>query len=338
MSLTHYPHGILATPNVGCSKLVDMWNDNNIYFVDGVGGSDGYSGTSPDKAVAKISTAVNQCAQWGTVYIKPMQYTTYATITNRYYTDNVTIAIGQSGLSIVGAGPGGSHYCTTEIKTASASSHVFTVYAPGCQFENLRLTGTSQTAVTGLGNPDLSIIRAMGDGSTNKSNNGIGIRRCTFSNAKGGGAVRIDNPWNITIEDSIFHNCFVGIWTSSSVSSSNGIWIKRCQFEGQPANIDAHIYDSGGSTNCFGLLIKDCTFNTALPAATTGSLKRFVYIGDTFQALGGGLITGCAFATSTNGFGAAASQALWPSSILSAGNTYSAASAGTTTAGQFGTT
>jgi hypothetical protein len=183
----------------------------------------------------------------------------------------------------------------------------------------MRLTGTSQTAVTGLGNPDLSIIRAMGDGSTNKANGGLGIRNCTFSNAKAGAAVRIDNPWNVTVDNCIFHNCFVGVWSSSSVSSTNGMWIRNCQFEGQPANIDAHVYAVGGSANCFGLLIKGCDFNTALPAATAGSLKRFIYVGDTWSTGGGGLISDCNFCcdvdAATGLFGAAGTQCLFPTTI-----------------------
>ena len=274
--------------------------------------------------MSKPSEAVAKAAAFGVVYIAPMQYLTIATQTNRYYLDNVTIAASQPGLSIVGAGPGGTHYQTVEMKTAAAGSSLFTVNAPGCQFENMRLTGTSQTAVTGIGNPDLSIIAAKGDGSTCNGNGGLGVRFCTFSNAKAGGAIRIDNPWNCIVEDSIFHNCYIGVWSSSSVSSTNGMWIRRNHFDGQPANIDAHIYATGGSANCYGLLIHGNTFNTALPAHASGSLKRFIYVGDTWATGGGGLISGNYFCYDTdNGTGlcgAAGTQILVPTTIWTAGN------------------
>jgi hypothetical protein len=295
MPLSHFPHGVFATPNIGAGRLVDLWNSSNVWFVDGDNGRAGNAGNEPSKAVALPSTAVNKASQWGTVYIRPMQNNTYATITNDYYVDNITVPISKAGLSIVGAGPGGSHYQSVEMKTAVAGSHLITIYAPAVHIEGIRLTGTSQTAVTGLANPDLSIIRAMGDGTTNKSNGGLSISNCTFSNAKAGGAVRIDNPWNCTIDNSIFHNCFVGVWTSSSVSSTNGMWIKNCQFEGQPANIDAYIYMTGGSANCYGGLIHNCTFQGTVPAHASGSIKRYISVGDTWTTGAGGLIANCFF-------------------------------------------
>ncbi len=309
---------------VGLDRLVTLFQSENVWFVDGVNGSASNAGDIPGASVAKPSEAIAKAAMWGVIYIAPMQYATYATISNRYYIDNVTVPIGKAGVQFIGAGPGGTHYQTVEIKTSAAGSHVFDVYAPGVQFRNMRLTGTSQTAVTGLGNPDLSVIRAMGDGSTNKANGGLGVFDCTFSNAKAGGAIRIDNPWNCVVDNCIFHNCYVGVWSSSSVSSTNGMWIKDCMFEGQPANIDTHIYATGGSSNCYGLLIDRNTFNTALPAHASGALKRFIYVGDTWSTGGGGLISNNCFAFDTDNntglCGAAGTQILVPTTIWMAGN------------------
>lgn len=273
-------------------RLVTLFESDNAWFVDGVNGSSSNPGDVPGRSVAKPSEAIAKAAMFGVIYIAPMQYATYATISNRYYIDNVTVPIGKAGVQFIGAGPGGTHYMTVEMKTAAATSHVFDVYAPGVQFANMRLTGTSHTA-----GGDYSIIRAMGDGSANKSNGGLGIKDVTFSNAKIGGAVRIDNPWNCLIEDSIFHNCASGIHTSSSVSSTNGMWVKRCQFEGQPAVRDSDVWMVGGSANCFGGLIHECTFQGTVPAlsGSGASIGRYIYIGDTWTTGAGGLISRCNF-------------------------------------------
>jgi len=327
MSVTPFPHGILATPNLGASRLVDMWNKGNIFFVDGENGSADHNGKTPDTAVSHPSEAVSMASQWASIYIRPQQYTTYATIANYYYTDNITVPIGKAGISFIGAGPGGSHYQTVEIKTAAAASHVFDIYAPGVQIENMRLTGTSQTA------GDRSVIRAMGDGSTNKANGGLGIRNCTFSNAKIGGAIRIDNPWNCTVDNCVFHNCAFGTYTTSSVSSTNGMWIKNCQFEGQDANIDCHIYASGGSANCYGLLVDNCTFNTTTPALSTGVHKRYIKVADTWTTAGGGMISDCHFAIGSDDsgdVGAAGTLILVPTTILVVGCYFSASAAAKT--------
>jgi len=292
--------------HVGAGRLLDLWNSNNRFFVDGTASASG-NGKSPKQAKITIAAAATAASAWATIYIKPMQYLTAATVGNRYYTENITVTEAQPGLCFVGAGPGGTHYTTTEVKTALATTSVFTVNAPGVQFENLRLTGTSLTAGTNT----YSVIRAMGDASTCKGNNGMGIRDCTFSNAKIGGAVRIDNPWNCMIERCIFHNCHVGVHTSSTVSSTNGMWIKWCQFEGQPANRDVDVWMVGGSANCYGGLIDHCTFQGTVPAlsGSGASIARYVYVGDTWTTGAGGLITNSNFGfdcnTMTNLVGAA---------------------------------
>ncbi len=95
-------------------RLVTLFQSDNVWFVDGVNGNTGNAGDTPGASLSKPSEAVAKAAMWGTIYIAPMQYATYAAITNRYYLDNVTVPIGKAGLSFIGAGPGGTHYQTVE--------------------------------------------------------------------------------------------------------------------------------------------------------------------------------------------------------------------------------
>ena len=73
MGLTHFPHGVFATPNVGAAERAAMFQGDNIFFVDGdlSGASSGSRGLNPDEAVSLPSEAVRQAVRGGIVCVRP---------------------------------------------------------------------------------------------------------------------------------------------------------------------------------------------------------------------------------------------------------------------------
>ena len=100
MGLTHYPHGILATPNLGGGSASGSVFGNT-WFVDGTNGSNGYDGTSPDRAMKTIQTAVTAAQSNDTIIVAPAVYTENVVTLDDRYSRNVTI-VASGGATIPG--------------------------------------------------------------------------------------------------------------------------------------------------------------------------------------------------------------------------------------------
>ena len=312
MSISKFPHGIFATPNIGGSRFADLWNSENVFFVDGDNGSAGGGGQSVDDTVTLISIAVNLASKGASVYVRPRSTAASA---QTYYTDNITIPITKPGLSIFGAGANSARpFLGVDIKAVpitGVTSPVVNVLAAGVHLEGMRLAGTGQTA----GYPIVkAYASALGNGSV-----GLQIVNCRLDNAKTGGAIAFDSPNHAEIRGCSFDECAIGITSSIWYGgvASRGLKIFDCDFGGRVAtrNMDIYISQSGAGTGAgiAGYEIRECRFLDGTP--TLGSDNKFIKIanGDV------GMISDSRFYTDPGGdhrstYGAAGSECIIPTS------------------------
>jgi hypothetical protein len=261
MTLSRFQHGILATPNVGGSRLIDIWNSENIFFVDGDNGDSGNAGKDPGDSVALISTAVANAARCGTIYVRPR---TTAASAQAYYIENITIPLTKPQLSIIGCAQDMDRpYLGPAVKTTTvgAGTPVLTIKANSFLTEGMEWTGTSQTADTA------SIIVTVGDGTLGRAS-GFTIRNCTLRNAKGhlisgGGAIYLDTAIYMKIENCLFRDNPNSIAIRSVYAAINSCIIAGNIFSGATSVRDVDIFcnaDAGSGMDVIGNI-----FSSALP-------------------------------------------------------------------------
>jgi hypothetical protein len=309
MGVKYYRDVQIASPR----EIWTATTTSEIQFVDGDNGSNGNAGWSPKKAVASITQAVTNVTgkAAAVIYVRPKANTTDSN--QSYYVDNVTIPITVPGLSIIGAGSNPSRpYFGVDIKANTSTSVLFDVLASGVTLEGMRLAGTGQNATDGI-----AIVRAINYGTSSGSPYGLCIRGCRLDNARTGGAINMDSPVGVLIEDCSFHDCAVGITSNQGQMSSAafGPRIENCDFGGAAASRDMDIYISqagkGNTTGGDHYLIYRCMFMDDLPAK--GDNNRFIKIANADT----GMIAYCGFSTSPGAnhidtYGAAGNQCVIP--------------------------
>jgi hypothetical protein len=306
---------------IGAGRLSDMWAADRMYFVDGDNGNVSNTGLGyPEYALTLPSAAVNAANSAGyrdaVIYIRPRST---ATGNQTYYIDNITIPIGLAGLSMIGAGSNPKRpYMGVDIKASASTSHVVNVKAPHVTLEGMRLAGTGQNATDAV-----AIVNAYNYGNSSGAPYGLTIRGCRLDNAKTGGAVRMDSPVGVLIEDCSFHDNVKGIYSTLSEMSgaSFGPRVENCDFGGAVATRGVDIYVSqgglGNTTGADSWLIVRCNFLDGLP---NGGDNRFIKIANGDM----GHIAFCSFpvdpgANMIDTFGAAGSQCILPTTWTMAG-------------------
>jgi hypothetical protein len=331
MGLTRFPHGIMATPNIGgAGRLIDLFNSDNIFFVDNDSGNDGNTGKSPTAAKKLISAAVTAASAYASIYVKPRVSASSAQL---YIQDNIEIPQSKPGLSIFGAGNTGSG-SGVQLKPLTVTTHLIDVKGSGLTLENMRLTLNGGTA-----DLKMSIVHAVN--STSATPSGLQIRNCRFEGDKSVPSISSDTDicssialgsanYSI-IEDNIFYACHGSIVGNFAGAAYHNVTIRRNIISGNPS---ARAVDFWFSHAGWGLTIENNIFADGLPTHAPGtSGNYFLLITDA----GTGILAGNYFASSTSSFKADGSEVRVPDTFFMAGNTYDAASAGTTTAGMFGT-
>jgi uncharacterized protein YjbI with pentapeptide repeats len=313
MSITHFPHGVLATPNIGGSRLVDIWNSENIFFVDGDNGSAGSAGKDPSDANTLISTVVNSgaCIRGASIYIKPRMTVASA---QTYYVDNITLPVTKPNISLLGAGADADNpYLGVDIKASTVTSAVVTVNGAGDLIEGMRLAGTGQTDNV------VSILDISNNGTTTRAY-GATVRGCRFANSKGhlintGAAIAIDTAIFTKIENCKFSDNLASITARSVYAAIQGLSITDCDFGGMVLtgrDVDVFIVGDGEQVK-----IQRCNFNDGLP--NHGIVSRFISIQTAY-----GLMADCNFAVSgancTGYFGADGTKGVIPATILMCNN------------------
>ncbi len=319
MTITRFPHGVQAFPNIGGGRLSDIFNSENIFFVDGDNGNAGNTGLSPDDSVALPSTAIGLSTRGGIVYVRPRTTTGSA---QTYYVDNITMPVTKPNLQLIGCGADVSNpYMGVDVKASVVTTAVVTVNGAGCLVEGMRLAGTGQTADV------VSILDISNNGTTTRGY-GATIRGCRFANSKGhlintGAAVAIDTAIFTKIEDCKFSDNLASITARSVYAAIQGLSITDCDFGGMIlTGRDVDVFIVGDAEQ---VLIQRCNFNDGLP--NHGVVSRFISIQTAY-----GLMADCNFAVSgancTGFFGADGSKGIIPTTILMSNNWMESTTAG----------
>jgi hypothetical protein len=343
MSLTKFPFGILATPNVGANVL-DMFPGvyNNIYFVDNDKGSDANDGHSPDYAMATIQAAVTAAAalnvttkSGSTIYIKA-NYMAAGSTDPVSYAENVIIpAAGGDRMSLIGVSANRTQGGLPQIKKGSGTAALLTIRAPGVTVANLGFNGVKSADGTAL----LVGILIDDDNST-KTVIGTSIVNCHFKNCAGssvtngatGGAITWSangGGWQALIKGNRFYKnvCDVSL-KGTAQTVPQDVVIEDNIFSGPAADVDCNLYLAGGS-GINGVIIRNNVF-PAFPALAGTNTTNLVLTGCV------GHMSGNMFNTAGKTFGAAGNN-LVPTTVLMAGN-YQSVAAGAGATGEIGRT
>jgi len=333
MGISNFPNGIYATPLLGAGRLSDMWNSGNIYFVDGYAGSVSNTGLSPTAALALPSEAISACKGGATIYIRPigMNYDQSLTTNYQFYTDDIIIPFGKSGISLVGAGePRPLYFGGVALKPSTVTGSLIDIRSNSNIIENMHLTLVGGTADQADGATTWQTIILMHRDGSNSRCYGNVIRGNRFSHdashpsfAYGGGAIVNWTAQNTIIENNLFENCLGGVQLHSHAGDTIFNYIRGNTFSGNPANRDCDLVVSINAATCHGNCIYDNIFADGLPTHA-GNYVRFIHF--PYVTAGTGIIANNYFATATvtNGFGegGGGSQAIVAANMFMAGNYY----------------
>ena len=321
MSVTNFPDGIFATPNLGGG--LDAFAGGKVFYVDGDYGNDASQGSSPSEAFATIQAAVTfAAAQDGSiVYIKARNMAAGASDPVSY-AESVTIPATCSRMALIGVSANRTQMGLPQIKPAgTAHAYCLTINAPGCLISNLGFNGNSTA-----GAPLNGAILLNSNGATGTiSSLGTTITNCHFKNCAGttvtdcrtGGAIdwtAQGDGWQVRIADNRFYKnvcdiCLLG--TTNTVPQD--VIIERNVFSGPTASVDTNVYIAGGS-GMTGVIVDSNNFG---PIGTLGSavVKRLISA------------TGCVGMFSRNmcqttglTYGATGNAGVIPTTMMIAGN------------------
>jgi len=303
--------GLFAAPNFGgTGRLMDMWNSNNIYFVDAVNGSTGGPGKDPETPFALPSEAIDACAMGASIYIKP--YILDQSLTagqGVYYTDDIVIPYEKSGIALVGCGnPNPHNYAGVGIKPSTVTGTLIEIKSNSNLIENMHLTlagGTSDSA-TGT-NPQAIILmrRVITAGSLSRTY-GNTVRGCRFSDDKSHptitpacltSSIALGCAVHTIIEDNIFEDCLGGIVMQSVIGNQEDTTVRRNVFGGKPSARDCDIVLSINNASCVNITIFDNIFADGKPHHVGGSHRRFISM--PYVDYGTGILANNYFASST---------------------------------------
>lgn len=292
MSLTNFPNGILATPNIGGDGYAGWWG-NDIWYVDDTDGSDSHSGSQPTEGKATIQAAVDIAGPNDTIYLRPRDmggdivYPGYSA--HGYYTGNIITKTTQQGLSIIGTGSGNGSIgqkvqCMIE-PTASSTAATISVRAPGVNIENVGVKQIDESAGNAGG-----AINATSTYNTVQAW-GLTVSNCFFKDfqaaGSGIGTITLNTAHWATIQHCYFRESDMAIRIQSIEALVKAPTIKDCTFSGAAADVDCCI-KMGDVKN---LLIDECRFLMAKP--TAGSLDIYILMNGT---AGSGMVNNCRFA------------------------------------------
>ena len=281
---------------VASATYTSPWS--NVYFVDGINGTAGAKGLSPDDATLTVSQAITLASFGDVIYIRQLAPKTDQTDPTPY-TDNWLIPNAKYGMSLIGTGNNPHNPFYTQIKPGTAGYGV-EIKAPSTTIENLCFNKGSAT--TGL-------IFFSGDVNSTDMGWGCLISNCHIRNADS--AANAGIKWYAGSYNTI-HNCdFEGCHTAIYLASGGtypirATRIQDCRFkpEGTTANGGANIDMTGGSV-ITELEIVRCYFEK-LPTGKFFSL----------EAACSGIIVDCHFGDADATAGTSAADINLPTSML----------------------
>ena len=291
MSLTNFPNGIYATPNLGGGSDYDGFFGTNVWGVDGVKGNDGNAG-SLDSPFATIQAAVTAAGIYDTIYVRPM-YPLQGVNQGQpnVYAENIVIPVTKTGLKIIGTTIPGDPYMGVKIKPANTAAHVILVNASGVVLENLCIMNQALSTAGVFLSWQGTTYNVAASSTANLEyvgSCGATIRNCEFregtTQATAGASIIIRGGY-----DSVVDGCtFVAganaqaIQLGDDISPSRNHKVLNCHFHDNNGTAATN-YITTGSGAIHGIVIDGCTFG----AATTFIIAK---------AGNSGIISNCKFA------------------------------------------
>jgi len=259
MGLTNFPHGIMATPNLGAMRFSNPWSTH--YFVDGDYGSDGNVGTDPSTAFKTIQAAVTASIGGDVIYIRPKTYTLGTGFAR--YEEDVSVTLGGAGGSGVTATNANisligitqrlrpSDYLGVRWKFSSATN--LTVDAPALHIENIGFFSEAATYTINL--------RDNGSTRTQQGTIGFSIYNCEI---KGDGKLYANGGDGMQIVNCRFQSKYDGttggIQLVGSTNQCKRVVIQACEFiGGNSYNMATAPINTAAP--CWDLIIRDCYFS-----------------------------------------------------------------------------
>jgi hypothetical protein len=312
MPLTHFQHGIFATPTVGAGLGYGWKVDSTTYFVDGTNGSDSNGGTSPDKAFATIQHAIDSADKHDVIYIFDQDLASSGTGSTAKYTEDITVSKTKHNLSLIGASRlVGFPVRECGIQNATAVANLI-VSAGSLTVENLRFS---------RGNSGTHGIWAESGEDTTDYGHGAVIYNCRFTGfagtAAGNAAIRGVGLQGMQIINCQFVDNYIDIWFVSSTGTATDLLIKNCLFSITAVAATAKSADIVINTQGSGYVaIMGNCFAHIIPAA---GYTRYISIADTRQ----GCVSFNSFSTGYNNnltIGAAGTACTIPTALNSGPN------------------
>jgi len=254
---------------VGLNKFVGPWATH--YFVDGGAGNDSHSGRKPDRALKTIQAAIDKAVVGDVIYVNPQAYVVGTG--HARYTEDVTIALAQSDLSIIGAGYPKSNEFGVRMKTATG--YCLTTDAPSLHLENIGFfVDSGGTGAVLWDNDGASLTKRGSDGPV-----------CYNCHFKGGTTLLTGGQAGQFIDCAFYHATGTLTIATPGVSGYNQL-LRGCRFLDNNGAAPTGPYLNASGAHVYGLVVEFCTFQQ-VPSG-----GKFIVMGGTLNT---GVIFQCGF-------------------------------------------
>jgi len=276
MSLTNFPNGILATPNLG-SDYAGLFN-TNVWYVDGDNGSDDNYGDH-DAPFKTIQAAITKSSAQDTIYIRTLAPDADASEPGTYEED-LTIPYAKHGLKLIGIGgtQGLQPFGGPKIKNATATA-LLDIKASNVLIKGLQFNCTRNSGTYGI------LLEGIAGYATLGGSCGTVIEDCYIKNASATyGGIYIYGGYCVRVSRCTFHlgTNAMGVYVDSNTIPSNGHTIEYCNFKsnnGAAVALHLKIYGAAKDFN-----VDHCNFDQATKFITVLDGSTGVISNSTFNS------------------------------------------------------
>jgi len=301
---------------VGINRLAEIFNKDNIWFVDYDNGATAHGGQKPDDAFQIPSEAVSAAVKEGIIYIRPRSSITSS---DPYYSDNITVPVTKPLVQFIGCGAGTipGYRGSAQIRNSTTTLPIFSINAAGVVIENLHINASGATSGAAMCVNATRSASAQAVSLQMRNNRLIATAACR--------AVEMGSCQYSIIEDNLFLDCMRGIHMTATSGSPQSYVVRRNIFSGLKATRSVDIYVTMTDINSRGHVIADNIFTDDLPNGSGGgAIKRFIAFSLTSGSnVSTGIICGNYFADATaDSLGTSGAICSMPASWLAVGNHY----------------
>ena len=304
---------------VGLNRLAEIFNKDNIWFVDYDNGATAHGGQKPDDAFQIPSEAVSAATKEGIVYIRPR---TSITSSDVYYSDNITVPVTKPHIQFIGCGAGQipGYRGSAQIQPSTTTDPIFTIQSSGVCIENLFINGAAHTEGENL-------IHANRSASAQAV--ALQVRNCRIQTGVTyvSTGIQLGSCQYCFVEDNLFLDCYRSIHMEAVYGSPQSYTIRRNIFEGKVAERDYDIMITITDINSRGHIIANNIFADGIPAHTDARMNRFIGCSNT-SSVSTGIVCGNYFGDDTaDSLGTSGDCCKLPAGWWTAGNMYEGTSA-----------